>query len=251
MLCEKAALTLRPAEPNPMRGRREKERARWRKQMIFARWKNEKHKKAVWLSAYEAIYIWPSDESKRQSDSSGIIEEGSGEKKQNASSPFSHIRPFCLCRESTAAMSHRHVRERRMGWRAHEREREAGEREWVKTWNGENKGHRDSCGNIRCWVRMERGVTGVAAVESVTSLIWLLHTSRLLNNLVTISQSAADDGSSSPARCLFCLLQIQRSLHHRSLSLSSGHRLCTRKQLQQQRTRAKRMEKLRENALSL
>lgn len=201
----------------------------------------------VWLSPHKAIYVWPSDESKRQSDSSGIIEEGSGEKKK-ASSPFSHTRPFCLCRESTAAMSHRHVRERRMGWRAHEREREAGEREWVKTCNG---GHRDSCGNIRCWVRMERGVTEVAVVESVTSLIWLLHTSRLLNKLATVSQSAADDGSSLPARCLFCLLQIQRSLRHSSLSLSSVHRLCTQKQLQQQRTRAKTMEKLTENALSL
>lgn len=35
---------------------------------------------------------------------------------------------------------------------------------------GENKRHRDARGNIRCWGRMERGVTKVAAVGSVTSL---------------------------------------------------------------------------------
>lgn len=41
----------------------------------------------VWLSPHKAIYVWPSDESKRQSDSSGIIEEGSGEKKKKLPLP--------------------------------------------------------------------------------------------------------------------------------------------------------------------
>lgn len=49
---------------------------------------------------------------------------------------------------------------------------------------------------------MERGVTKVSAVGSVTSLSWLLHTSRPLSQLGIRGQSAADDGSSAAAPTL-------------------------------------------------
>lgn len=158
-------------------------------------------------------------------------------KTKNTSSPFSHTRPFCLCWEGTAAMSQprRHVRERRMEWRAHEHERgEGGDWERIRTWStqmaGENQQDQDSQGSKRCRVRMEGNVTEGEKWQQWSQLHhWSDSCTHpgLRGQLVIFSQSSRrwqqQLHQCLPARCLFCGLHIRRSLHpslHES-SLSS------------------------------